>query len=271
MNDTDPTRPSLGRASDLPDSGPDRRPPARSRGSRAFLIAAVVVTALFLAIGAFVGYSGAIVQTRGGFEGTFGIFGVVVVVGGMALVLAIVGGIAHAFEATRSGGRIARWSAGAVIAGAVVGAAAVPVLGLRYHEPIVTLTQGSATLALPGTAEFVGLDPGSAECNSVPDGTTIEGVSALDLGTLRGSTMHAQVQPPLGSAGGSVSLSVDPNDGDPLNQPTWGGQATFSATDDGRSGTVTFEVLALELDPKMTTPDAAWPRSLTGTLTWTCG
>jgi hypothetical protein len=251
------------------DVDPDRGPGVSS--SRAFWVAAGIVIVLFLGIGAFIGYSGGIARTRGGLEGVFGAAGAVVIAGGLAMLLAIGGGVALAFSSTRAGGRIALGAAGAVIVGAVVAFVAVPVLGLQYVAPVVSRTEGSMTLVMPDADEFVGSPTGPAECWSIPDGTAIDGVTAIDLGSLRGFPLHGQVQSPRDPINASLTLSVEPAGEDPLSQPVWGGPATITSNDDGHSGSVTFDGLALQADPKMGTPDAAWPRALSGTLTWTCG
>jgi hypothetical protein len=244
--------------------------PDRIKASTAFRAAAGVMAVLAFGAGAAVGFQGAIRQTRGGFEGAFGYFSVVVIVGVAVLVLGIAGVLLRALRRTRPLARITRLATGAVVVGALGGALVVPVLGLRYTPPVTTMIQGSATLVLTGAVDFIPASAGAAECRTVPDGQEIEAISVYDLGTLRGMPLGAQIQPGVTSGDQSIALLVEDQGGPEPVAISWGASLQVPSTGGGRAGSVVFTDVALEVDPKTGAPDASWPRTLTGTLSWTC-
>ena len=256
-----------------PDEAPGPGAPA-SPGSNSAWTALKIATWTFgiiaFAAGAFVGYRGAIQQTRGGMEGMFGLSSVVVIVGASVLLLGLSGVLLRAFQATRPAGRIAFLATKTVVAGALAGALVVPALGHRYTPPVVTMTPGTATLAMPGVPGYIPSAAGTAECRSVPDGREIEGVAVHGLGTLGGRVLGAQIQPGITSGDQSIALSAETDGSPDLSGVVWATHLLVPSTNDGLNGSVAFTEVPLQIDPKMDTPDPSWPRVLTGTLTWSC-
>jgi hypothetical protein len=237
------------------------------------VIAATIVAVLFFYIGIPFGFAGGVALTRGGLEAALAMAVAAFIVAAIAGALAIAGGVALAFKATRPIGKISLVAAAAVVAGAVAAAVAVPVLGLRYEppafEPVYTTTDGTVRLTLAGEPEFVA-GSGRGGCSWSTDGGAFASVGAPDAGSLRGRTLSAQVRPEPELGGTWIYLSIQGDGLNDLGLPTWTGMVAMTSTDGGHAGSVSFDNLPVEAQKPGYEPDDSWPRTLTGTLTWTC-
>ena len=238
-----------------------------------FAIAATIVTLLFLGVGIALGYFFGIARTSDGLGAALGTAVAVVWVAAIAMLLTVLGGIALAFETTRPAGKISLMAAAAVVVGAISAAIAVPVLGLRQappvFAPIYTTTNGTVSLTLANEPEFVPRSDG-ATCSWVIDGGAIDGIGAPDVGTLRGRMVSAGIRPGVEAEGSLIVLGIQAANVNDVGLPTWTGTVLMTSTDGGHAGLVDFADLPIEPQKPGYPPDASWPRTLTGTLTWTC-
>ena len=238
-----------------------------------FAIAATIVTLLFLGVGVALGYFFGIARTSDGLGAALGTAVAVVWVAAIAILLAVLGGIALAFETTRPAGKISFMASAAVVVGAISAAIAVPVLGLRQappdFAPIYTTTNGTVSLTLANEPEFVPRSDGLT-CSWIIDGGAIDNIGAPDVGTLRGRTLSAQIRPDLEAEGSSIVFGIQADDVNDVGLPTWTGTIPMTLTDGGHAGAVDFADLPIGPQKPGYPPDASWPRTLTGTLSWTC-
>ena len=147
------------------------------------------------------------------------------------------------------------------------------------HVAIVLEAPGHTEAAITGGD--LSLEPthgGAASCRSVPDGTVVSDVTALDLGELGSGTLRAMWSVPGRTGAGAAELFIDAGDlADGAFQPFWAGPVHVTArAGDGASGTMTFTGLELETD-MMSKPGqpgpanaAAWPPTISGSLSWAC-
>ena len=247
------------------------------RPSLAFAIAATIVTLGAGGVGVALGYFFAIARTQGGLGGGLGTVFAVVWVAAIASLLAVVGGLALSRRRTRAAGRISLMASAAVVAGAISASLVAPALGLRYEPPVVasnppplsTTTNGTVRLALASEPEFVaGSERGA--CTWSIDGGALSGIVALEPGTLRGRRLGVSVSPEVGLEAGTIVFSIEYDGLDDLGLPTWTGTVPMTSTDEGHAGAVDFTDLPIAAQKPEYPPDAAWPRTLTGTLSWTC-
>jgi hypothetical protein len=238
-----------------------------------FAIAATIVTLLFLGVGVALGYFFGIARTSDGLGAALGTAVAVVWVAAIAMLLAVLGGIALAFETTRPAGKISFMASAAVVVGAISAAIAVPVLGLRQappdFAPIYTTTEGSVRITLANEPGFVA---GSERvtCSWVIDGGAIDSIGAPDVGTLLGRMLSAQIRPGLEAEGSLIVFGIQADDVNDVGLPIWTGTVPMTSTDGGHAGSLDFADLPIEPQKPGYPPDASWPRTLTGTLTWTC-
>jgi hypothetical protein len=162
-----------------------------------------------------------------------------------------------------------------LIAGFAAGAATAAATGALHREPVVLETVGKAAgdFTLAG---FVASGDQPATCRSVADGTAVEGITGLDLGSLAGATFRTFLT--IDAATGAVVSGEVFVDGGDLpegsGQPSWTGtMTTAELAPDGRNGRVDFESLQLINDPP---PGAQpngdpWPSTLAGSVRWICG
>ena len=147
--------------------------------------------------------------------------------------------------------------------------------------PVVLLAAGATRLVAisGGAVRFVALDGGRAQCQSVPDGLAVEGVTALELGKLGSGTLRGMLGlPGSSSAAASIELLVDSGEFvEGSFQPFWRGPVKVTEShDQGASGTVTFSGLRLEADagskPGLSPLPGVghWPATLTGRMSWSC-
>jgi hypothetical protein len=238
-----------------------------------FAIAATIVTLLFLGVGVALGYFFGIARTSDGLGAALGTAVAVVWVAAIAMLLTVLGGIALAFETTRPAGKISFMASAAVVVGAISAAIAVPALGLRQappdFAPIYTTTNATVSLTLANEPEFVPRSDG-ATCSWVIDGGAIDGIGAPDAGTLRGRVVSAQIRPGLEAEGSLIVLGIQAADVNDVGLPIWTGTVPMTSTDGGHAGSVDFADLPIEPQKPGYPPDASWPRTLTGSLSWTC-
>jgi hypothetical protein len=225
-----------------------------------------------LAAGLWLGHQIAYLE---GERGTLYVLGWPVVVGGLALLLVVVGGIAQA----RRRPRIARFafaSAAAFVAATFAAVQLTNPLGLGYRPPVVLSRSGVATLTLDETAGFVPRGDAPVTCTSLPDSTAIGGVEGLDLGELGLGTFRGTVSHEADGPTGHIELFIDGADlaeGGP--QPSWAGNVALRDLAPNRTaGTAAFEDLAYD-DPEVSKgapvpTGGPWPLTLSGTLHWDC-
>ena len=214
---------------------------------------------------------GGLTAALGGGVVLFGVIFGVVIIAVVAVVLARI--------VTRGpvpGLRVAGLTAAAVALGFAGGLSTAAATGGTYREPVVLESSGTVRLAVttPGI-EFVPTAGASASCHSLPDGTTIEGLSTLDLGELTvagaSGSLRADIRLTTEAAGaGSVSLWIDGGDlPEGSFQPFWDGRSEVSQPI-GARGTITFtsRLASDKVDPSLTV--APWPESLSGSIEWSC-
>lgn len=247
-------------------------PPASASPSRWPWLLGVIP----LGVGAFLGYESAYESTLGGFGGGMSAAFLAMGIGAMVVIVLLVG-VANVLRPAGRGrvaGRYAFAAAGLLAAGSAGGAAAVPVLDLGYHPPVVLQARGEASVILDAAPAFEASTSGRANCQSVVAGTDVAGVTALSLGEFDGNVLRADVSLPVeGASGGHVSLSVDAAH---LPQgsvvPMWDtDDVDIQAPANRASGSIRFADAPIRVDPEMGAPPASWPASLSGEITWSCG
>jgi len=228
-----------------------------------------------LGVGAFLGYQSAYDSTLGGFGGMGAAF-IAMGIAAMVVIVFLVG-VANALRRAGRGRRASRYSfatAALIAVGAGGGWAAVPVLDLGYHPPVVLQARGEASVTLDGVEAFEPSTSGRANCQSTVAGKDVAGVTALSLGDFNGNVLRADVSLPVeGTSGGRVSLFVDAAH---LPQgsvvPMWNTEdVEIQASRDGASGSIRFADAPIRVDPEMGAPASSWPTRLSGEITWSCG
>lgn len=248
-------------------------PPASApRKVRAWLPAAAVP---FLVSG-FLGYQASYQESLGGLN-TLGAALLAYVIGGLVVVIGLVG-LGNALRPAgrgRMASRLAFAAAGLIAAGAAGGAAAVPLLDLGYHPPVVLEARGEASVTLDGLDTFEPRTSGRADCQSVADGTDVEGVSALSLGLLNGGLLRAGISLPAPgtTTRGSISLWIDEASlPEGSAQPFWDSlNPEIDAPPGGTTGRARFEGAAIHEDELMGPAAGSWPATLSGEIRWACG
>jgi hypothetical protein len=193
------------------------------------------------------------------------------------VVIASLVGVVNDLRPAGRGRVAARYSfavAGLLAAGAVGGNAAVPVLDLGYHPPVVLVARGEASIRLEGVQAFDPRSAGRADCWSVADGTDVQEVVALSLGELNGSVLRADIFLPAEEMPqGSISVFIEASRlPEGSVQPMWNtDDVGFDAPADGATGSLTFEAVPLRVDSEMGPPAGSWPATLSGEIDWTCG
>ncbi len=229
-----------------------------------------------LGVGAFLGYQAAYASSLGGLGGALGAAYLAYAIGGLVL-LAILVGFGNVLRPAGRGAVASRYAfaaAGMIAAGGFGGAAAVPVLDLGYHPPVVLQARGDASVTLDGVPAIEPSTSGRADCHSVADGTDVAGVSALSLGDLDGNALRAGINlPQPGGSVGHISLFVDAAHlPEGTVAPTWDtDEVEIHASSDGASGSLQFEDAPIRVDPESDAAAASWPASLSGEITWSCG
>lgn len=259
--------------------------PPESKASRRSLAMwlSVLVTIGALVVGVLAGREIAYERSVGGLEGVLGgailIAFLVVAVVGLVAVGLIATTIRHGHVSRAIGTMLA--AAGFLTIGAFGGGATAGAAGGLYHQPVVLQATGQAHVELQaGAVPFVARDGGRAECRSVPDGSTVADVTALELGKLGSGGLRATVSlPAAGSYAASAEFWIDGADVlEGSIQPFWQGSVQFSEISaDGASGRLTFNGLEQEngagkpaAESSSPTSATDWPSTITGTLDWTC-
>ncbi len=252
-----------------------------SAGSQTRTILAGIVLGV-PAIGAFLAGRAAAAQSHeGGLSGIFAMVDLAVGGGAVVIALLIVGLTAFAFRGRRGSGAITTvfLAAGVIVVGAFAGTVTAPLTGGLPRPPIVLRADARVHVDLDRPPlSFAPSYDGVAECRSEPDTRTVSDLSGLDLGELGPGTVRVGV---AFGAGNDTSIQLFIDGGDlPDGSPTvtWTGPGTASATrGDFSSGQVAFTRLPLSFGrgkPAESAPakaGVAWPATLSGTLTWTCG
>jgi hypothetical protein len=175
-------------------------------------------------------------------------------------------------------------SAAAILAtGTIGGGATAAATGGVYRDAVVLRSAGEATLRLDtrGVLPFAARAASSVACDSEPDGRTVVGITALELGELGPGTLRGTVRLPVApsdmpTAEFFVDLGDLPEGSIP---PSWSGRVLVTAMGaDRASGRLAFDGLALLIPDKM--PDEqsaaaiavgkAWPTTISGEMSWSC-
>lgn len=251
---------------------PPPPPPAGAPPSRWPWLLAMVP----LGVGAFLGYQAAYQSSLGGLGGIGAAF-IAMGIGALVVVAGLVG-IANALRPAGRGRVASRYAfaaAGLIAVGGVGGAAAVPLLDLGYHAPVVLSARGEASVTLDGIDTFERRASGRADCQSVEDGTDVQGVTALSLGLLNGGLLRAGISLPAPgtTTAGSISLWID---GASLPegsaQPFWDNlNPVIDSSPGSATGRARFEGAAIHEDELMGSSAGSWPATLSGEITWACG
>jgi hypothetical protein len=240
---------------------------------------AAIVPLVVLGAAAYVGYLIAYEVSKGGELRALS-YAPVLPLGLVALFLIVVGSRARSTRgrAPASIGSQTLGSGLAIVAGTLAGIWLTPVLGLGYRPPVVQMSSGPGTFVLADASGFEAGGQLTAECLSVPDGSTMQQVAVTNAGSLDGGRLLVVIyrEPPEGG-GDHIGIDIGGETEGGLI-PSWSGPVTISTADaEGRSGTATFESVvgvdpAAKEDPGASPGSIApWPTTLSGTLTWACG
>jgi hypothetical protein len=82
--------------------------------------------------------------------------------------------------------------------------------------------------------------------------------------------VSAGIRPGLEAEGSLIVLGIQAADVNDVGLPIWTGTVPMTSTDGGHAGSVDFADLPIEPQKPGYPPDASWPPTLTGTLSWTC-
>jgi len=254
------------------DELPPPPPPASIPRKRAWLwlLPAVVP----LAFGGFLGYQAGYQQSLGGFN-TLGAAYIGFIIGALVVIVGLVG-VGNALRPAGRGRVASRYAfaaAGLLAAGAAGGYAAVPLLDVGYHPPVVLGARGEASITLEGVPTFEPRTSGRADCWSVADGPEVGEVVALSLGQLNGHLLRADIFLPVqGRAQGSITLFVDAAHLEGAIVPRWEVMdPEIDSSPGGTTGSMSFAEVAILEDPELLAPpDPSWPATLSGQIRWAC-
>jgi hypothetical protein len=225
-------------------------------------------------LGLIFGRQAAYNRSLGGLEGVFAYVTLIVEVGGLVLLALGVATVAWLSRGRRGSTAIRTLllTAGALVVGAVAGQLTAPVTGGEYVAPVILRAGGQGTLALDGTTPaFVGATNSQVQCESVPDGRSLQSVLGLAFGELGTGTVRGTVSG-TGSSW-TVELYIDGGDvPEGAEQPFWNGPAVVDGVvPDGTTGRVTFTDLQPEAGKgAVASAPAGWPATLSGSLRWSC-
>jgi hypothetical protein len=157
-------------------------------------------------------------------------------------------------------------AAAAILVGGAAGALAVPLLDLGYPPDVFT-SRGQAVIRLENDGFEAG-NVGLATCASVPDGTAVGEVDALELGRLNGAPLRAT----LARARTNLPWELGPwhldlwVDGAYLPD----GKGVFWAADLPPAHASGAGRASLGFKATRTIGGQGWPRELAGVIEWTC-
>ncbi len=163
-------------------------------------------------------------------------------------------------------------AAGLLATGALGGHATAAAFGGTFRAPVVLEAPGEANVRLDrGMSSFVASGASAAECRSVADETNVAEVTALDLGELGSGTLRATVS--LSASMPRAARAEFWIDGGDLpegaDQPFWSGSALLIELSADRSqGRLVFDGLPRAVEQGGA--PGAWPRALSGEMTWSC-
>jgi len=255
---------------------------APARSSRWILggILSVVVVVVAMVLGVLGGREVAYYGSLGGLGGVLGAGILTFFIVAMVIALTLVGLIAMKIRHGKANLAIRTLlaAAGLLSVGAIGGDATAGALGGLYRQPVVLGATGETHAALQADATpFVARDGGRADCRSVPDGRSVETVTALEVGRLGSGALRATLSlAASGSDGASAEFWIaDVPDG--TIQPFWRGNIQIiESAPDGASGRMSFNLERAEdgaskSEPSArTSPPPGWPPTLAGELSWTC-
>ncbi len=229
----------------------------------------VLVPAIPLAVGGFVGYQGAYLSTTGQSLAGLNLIAGMALVGLLAFVcvLVAIGSLLRPRGSGRRAARLGFGAAGLLLLGWISGTVAVSALDLGYQQP--RSARGTAAVSLSNVSGFSSRLSGPADCSSVANGNAVGGVVALDLGDVGSDRLRAEIRLPATPDGApQVALWIFERDPPPNTElASWSGEGSeFDSAADGMSGSLQFSATR----STMRTPPRGWPTVLEGELSWTC-
>ena len=231
-------------------------------------------------VGAGLGFFIAYQQSLGGFN-VIGAALLGMILGALIAVAVVVGTIG-ALLPNRRGRKVVAPAFGAaclLAVGGLGGYAVVPIADLGFHEPVVLMARGEASVTLHRPSEGFAASAGSpADCWSGSDQNEVHDVVASNLGELGSGTLRVDFYAAGALTTGEdlgVSFWIDGADlPEGATQPFWRGSGTVvRAASAARSGMASFTAdLAVDPanDPDVEPISDEWPAGLAGEVRWTC-
>ena len=236
-----------------------------------------------LVIGVLCGRAIAYSASQGGL-GVLGAGLLIVLVGAVVVVLCVIAVVATTIRRGHVSRAIVNVfaAAGLLAAGTLGGSATAAATGGLYRTAVVLEAPGETTLRLDtATLPFATRGGGGATCQSDPDGRTVVGIMALELGELGPGTLRATVSLPLAaSEPATAEFFVDAGDlPEGSVPPSWNGRILVSGmSTDRASGRLAFDALPRAAMDKLpedqssaaVAMDKVWPATISGEMTWSC-
>ena len=243
----------------------------------------IAIAGTALVMGVLCGRAIAYSASRGGLS-VLGAGILVILVGAVVVVLCVIAVVATTIRR----GHVSRpilnvfAAAGLLAAGTLGGSATAAATGGLYRTAVVLETPGETNLRLDAaTLPFAKRGAGVGTCQSDPDGRTVVGILALELGELGPGTLRANISLPVAaSEPATAEFFVDAGDlPEGSVPPSWNGRILVSGlSTDHASGRLAFDALPRASMDKLpgdqsaaaVAMDKVWPASISGEMTWNC-
>ena len=236
-----------------------------------------------LVIGVLCGRAIAYSASQGGLS-VLGAGILVVLVGAVVVVLCVIAVVATTIRRGHVSGAIVNVfaAAGLLAAGTLGGSATAAATGGLYHATVVLEAPGETIFRLDSaTLPFASRGSGEATCQSDPDGRTVVGILALQLGELGPGTLRANISLPVAaSEPATAEFFVDAGDlPEGSVPPSWNGRILVSGVStDHASGRLAFDALPRASMDKLPDDQSSaavavgkiWPPTISGEMTWSC-